>query len=524
MTNTANYPLNCWYVIATSDEVGRSLLARQALGRRLLLFRTGDGQATVLDDRCPHRAAPLSMGTLQGDQVVCAYHGFTYAPDGRCIRVPSQANVPYGAQVRSYPVLERPPFVWVWPGNPARSRGTEPPDLPSLREPGWTIVGGAREMAANYLLLHDNALDRTHFPYVHPHRIHRGYVQDPPPLRIEVSETTVSYSRTFTPAPLIAWQHDATGLPADREYVQRETGTFVSPALHVDEMDIIGPDQRVYQGVFIRAFTPVDAARTLIIWRGARNYAPGDESVTARLREVYARTMTEDPPLLEAIQATTGGAVGYQVSAAAAAATDRTPLTVLFHSFIWPNGAPYVPPRPGSRRFAGQYAAGQYAAGQYAAGQYAAGQYAAVPPSTLYAEPVIPPATSEASRTATAATSSTVLILLSAVSCANKSTICSKVSPISLALSGPVATSTSVHTSPGQIALQVMPEVPFSLAIDLARPIMACLQVTYAGMAGLPCLPSTEEIMMIRPNCCGIMYSRALRLAQNAEYRFHLTA
>ena len=59
----ANYPLNCWYVIATSDEVGRSLLARQALGRRLLLFRTEDGQAAVLDDRCPHRAAPLSMGT-----------------------------------------------------------------------------------------------------------------------------------------------------------------------------------------------------------------------------------------------------------------------------------------------------------------------------------------------------------------------------------------------------------------------------------------------------------------------------
>jgi len=326
MTDTAgppNYPLNCWYVIATSDEVGRSLLARQALGRRLLLFRTADGQATVLDDRCPHRAAPLSMGTLDGDRVVCAYHGFTYASDGRCVGVPSQRHVPYGAQVRSYPVVERPPFVWVWPGHPARSRGTEPPDLPPLRESGWTVLGSAREMAVNYLLLHDNALDRTHFPYVHPHRIHRGYVEDPPPLRIEVSETTVSYSRTFTPAPLIGWQHDATGLSADTEYVQRETGTFVSPALHVDEMDIIGPGQRVYRGVFIRAFTPVDSGRTLIIWRGARNYAHHDESVTARLREVYEGTMTEDQPLLEAIQATTGGAVGYQVSAAADAAAIR---------------------------------------------------------------------------------------------------------------------------------------------------------------------------------------------------------
>jgi hypothetical protein len=75
--------------------------------------------------------------------------------------------------------------------------------------------------------------------------------------------------------------------------------------------------------VFIRAFTPVDNGRTLIIWRGARNYAQEDESVTERLREVYEGTMTEDEPLLEAIQATTGGVAQYQVSAAADAAAIR---------------------------------------------------------------------------------------------------------------------------------------------------------------------------------------------------------
>ena len=81
-SGSRNYPLNCWYVVATSDEVGRSLLARQVLGRRLLLLRTTAGRAVVLDDRCPHRAAPLSMGTLDGDEVECAYHGFSYATDG----------------------------------------------------------------------------------------------------------------------------------------------------------------------------------------------------------------------------------------------------------------------------------------------------------------------------------------------------------------------------------------------------------------------------------------------------------
>ncbi|HEY3005743.1 MAG TPA: aromatic ring-hydroxylating dioxygenase subunit alpha [Kribbellaceae bacterium] len=320
-----NYPLNCWYVAATSDEVGSALLARQLLGRRLVLFRQTSGEVAALDDRCPHRGAPLSMGTLQDGQVVCRYHGFTYEASGACVRVPSQVHVPYGAQVRSYPVREKPPFVWVWLGNRTRGEAVEPPDVPELSEPGWAILGGTMHIAANYMLLHDNALDRTHFPYVHPHRIHRGYVEGPPPLNVEVAETTVSYRRTFTPAPLADWQHEATGLPADRLYTQRETGTFVSPALHLDEMDIIGsePERRVFRGVFIRAFTPVDGGNTLVVWRAARNYALTDDSVTERLREVYEGTMIEDQPLLEAIQATSGGSIGYTVSAAADAAAIR---------------------------------------------------------------------------------------------------------------------------------------------------------------------------------------------------------
>jgi hypothetical protein len=99
----------------------------------------------------------------------------------------------------------------------------------------------------------------------------------------------------------------------------------VSPALHVDEMDILGPegDSRVFRGMFIRAFTPIDPAHTMIIWRAARNYALDDESVTERLREVYEGTMVEDRPLLETIQATAPDSIGSGVSAAADAAAIR---------------------------------------------------------------------------------------------------------------------------------------------------------------------------------------------------------
>jgi phenylpropionate dioxygenase-like ring-hydroxylating dioxygenase large terminal subunit len=322
MASVSGYPLNCWYVAATSDEVGSTLLARQVAGRRIVLFRRADGVVGALADRCAHRAAPLSMGTLVGDTVVCAYHGFAYSSDGACVGVPSQMHVPYGASVASFPVREDGPLVWVWLGNPARANATEPPALPALRDAGWTVIGGITHMAVNYMLLHDNALDRTHFPFVHAHRIHSGYVEDPPPLQVEVTETRVSYSRTFAPVPLADWQADATGLARSERYVQRETGTFVTPALHVDEMDIIGPDSNPRRGVFIRAFTPIDADHTMIIWRAARNFALDDVSVSERLREVYEGTMTEDQPLLEAIQAQSGS-TGHDVSAAADAPAIR---------------------------------------------------------------------------------------------------------------------------------------------------------------------------------------------------------
>ena len=214
------------------------------------------------------------MGRLDGDEVVCAYHGFTYAADGQCVRVPSQRHVPYGAQVRSYPVAERPPFVWVWPGNPALSRGTEPPDLPPLREPGWAVLGGSLELAVNYLLLHDNALDRTHFPYVHPHRIHRGYVQDPPPLRIEVHRDHGLLQPDLHPGAadrLAARRHRPARGPGVRPARDRHL-RLARPARGRDGHHRPRPAR--LPGVFIRGFTPVDAARTLIIWRGRATTPP----------------------------------------------------------------------------------------------------------------------------------------------------------------------------------------------------------------------------------------------------------
>lgn len=297
------HPFDCWYVAAASEEVGTQLLPRRLLGTQVLLYRRRSGDVVALQDRCPHRALPLSMGQLLDDQVVCRYHGFTFDGSGSCVLVPSQDNVPYGADVRSFPVREEEPFVWVWLGQPSRSHGTAPPRLPWLTDPGWTVFGGSETVAAGFMLLHDNALDRTHFAFVHPDTSPRGYLDEPPPLQVEVTETSVSYAREFRPGSLAGWQAAAAGLSPDARCVQRESGVFVSPALHIDHMQIESTGA-LFRTVFVRAFTPVDAGSTLVIWRVARDFARDEATASEGLRRVHERSMFEDRPLLEAIQAT----------------------------------------------------------------------------------------------------------------------------------------------------------------------------------------------------------------------------
>ena len=149
-----NYPFNCWYVAATSDEVGEGLLGRRLLGIPVVLYRLGSGEVVAMEDRCIHRAYPLSEGRLEGDRLVCGYHGFTYDPDGSCVHVPSQENVPSGPGVRTFAVHEQSPFVWIWLGEPGVAALRPPPQTPWFADPGWASSGERLHDEVNYMLLH----------------------------------------------------------------------------------------------------------------------------------------------------------------------------------------------------------------------------------------------------------------------------------------------------------------------------------------------------------------------------------
>lgn len=84
---------NTWYLVAWSGELTPdTMLSRTVLERPLLLTRDADGRPVALDDRCPHRFAPLSRGRFDGRTITCGYHGLEFDTSGACVRNPHGAG------------------------------------------------------------------------------------------------------------------------------------------------------------------------------------------------------------------------------------------------------------------------------------------------------------------------------------------------------------------------------------------------------------------------------------------------
>ncbi len=165
---SSGFVRNCWYVAAWDHEVPvDGLIARTLLDDPVLFYRTAQGQVVALEDRCCHRAAPLSMGRKEGDCVRCMYHGMKFDAGGACVEIPGQANIPAQAKVRNYPVVERDRFVWIWMGKPTLADATKILDFPAHNHPDWRMRPGYIHYQANYQLVVDNLLDFSHLSYVH---------------------------------------------------------------------------------------------------------------------------------------------------------------------------------------------------------------------------------------------------------------------------------------------------------------------------------------------------------------------
>jgi len=164
----------CWHPVAYAADVGEAPRAVELLGQPLVLWRDGGGAAHAFDDLCVHRGTALSLGCVRGDELVCAYHGWRYGPDGACTLIPQLAEptqAPARARAVAHRCCERYGLVWValeaprWPL----------PEVVELEDPAWRVVPtGPFAWRCEASRQVENFTDFGHFAFVHP-----GLLGDP---------------------------------------------------------------------------------------------------------------------------------------------------------------------------------------------------------------------------------------------------------------------------------------------------------------------------------------------------------
>jgi phenylpropionate dioxygenase-like ring-hydroxylating dioxygenase large terminal subunit len=217
---------NEWHVVARPEDVpdGRTCGVR-LLGQPIVLWRA-DGRIRAAYDLCFHRGTrltaegnrvePVSKSGVNGDCLICPYHGWHYDSTGQCVYIPAapQQKPPRKAHLVSFHVEERYGWVWVCIGVPEH-------DIPLIPEWGDAsfrkVLWGPRPVPAAGPRLVENFLDIAHFPYVH-----EGYLGDLDHTEID------DYTATLTAGGLVTseirvWQPDpdGTGIGTYSAYVYK---------------------------------------------------------------------------------------------------------------------------------------------------------------------------------------------------------------------------------------------------------------------------------------------------------------
>lgn len=299
-----NWPRNSWWVAAHGSEVTLQPILRWIMELPVALYRTEGGTAVALHNRCPHRWAPLHLGEVSGDALVCPYHGMEFGPSGQCIKVPTQDNTPSAIRVRAFPAQERYGFVWIWMGDTERADpDLIPDDLAYLSDPTWHSVWGYKAVKANYMQIKENVLDLTHFAFLHKNSLGVNDWVRPP--QVETGEGRVSYRQHFDNSPLAPIYAAAANKEAGK-IVNRETwGTQVSPGVNIGAVDVYDPtpEPNGLKSFFARVThltTPVSIGKTHYYWAIARDH--GDPYDVEQTRAFINKVFDEDVVMLEATQ------------------------------------------------------------------------------------------------------------------------------------------------------------------------------------------------------------------------------
>ena len=284
-----------WYIAAECRRVrpGR-LTATMLLNRPIVLFRDRSGTVQALEDRCSHRGVPLSSGRLDGDSILCPYHGWRFAASGACLEAPvlGHGAAPKSACVRSYPVQEQDGWVWVYMGNERCPTPEAPP--PTFPVP---VDGSPRSMLRMSMPVKsrmefavDNFIDPAHVPFVHPGIFRQQHVprqKEKEFTRLPQGFRTVS-TNVLLPNTIVFRVLTPTLAPA------KTTVDFLMPGIHLETFEV-----GARWGAIMVVVTPLSEDSTRLDFTMGWNFLRGVFPLVWLARLIGGTVLQQDRRIVE---------------------------------------------------------------------------------------------------------------------------------------------------------------------------------------------------------------------------------
>jgi phenylpropionate dioxygenase-like ring-hydroxylating dioxygenase large terminal subunit len=300
---------NTWYVAGWDHEISRAPKQIEVLGEKIVVYRTGDGRPVALEDACPHRKLPLSMGRLIGDHLECGYHGMTFDCAGGCVRVPGQDHISPSANIKAYPTESRWGLVWIWMGDPALADPATIIEVEHYDDPKWGVNRGAAiDVECNYLLITDNLLDPSHVAWVHQSSFGSAACEEEP-LNVDVSDSGVTVSRWMMdvePAPFYAKLLAFEGNCDRKQHYEVRYPSLALIKAIFTPAGTGGPQGLLHAEHFVmdsyNFMTPVNEKQTRYYWFQMRNVKPDCEETSKYMSESVKLAFEEDRVILNAVQ------------------------------------------------------------------------------------------------------------------------------------------------------------------------------------------------------------------------------
>jgi vanillate O-demethylase monooxygenase subunit len=302
------FPKNTWYVACTSDEVTEKPLGRRICNELMVFFRGEGGEIAALEDFCPHRGAPLSLGFVKNGNLVCGYHGLEMGCKGHTVAMPGQRVRGFPA-IRHFPVVERHGFIWVWPGEAALADVAQLPHFEWQGNPEFAYGGGLYHIACDYRLMIDNLMDLTHETYVHSTSIGQPEIDETPcATKVEGEHVMTSRFMDGVEAPPF-WKANLRlkGLPDDQPVDRWQICHFNPPSHIMIEVGVAlagkgghaAPEEFKAASWVVDFITPETDTSIFYFWGMARKFRVDDQSVTDQIREGQGKVFAEDQDMLE---------------------------------------------------------------------------------------------------------------------------------------------------------------------------------------------------------------------------------